>query len=38
MFYSLLYNITSDLLQHRQVETYTPIIYAVIKPHQVLNT
>lgn len=28
----------SDLLQHQQVETHTPIIYATIKPHQVLNT
>lgn len=37
-FLSLLQDITSDLFHHRpQIRTHASILYAAIKPHQVLN-
>lgn len=36
-FLSPFQDINSDLFQNRQIRTPAPILYAAIKPHQVLN-
>lgn len=36
-FLSPLQDINSDLFQNRHIRTHAPMLYAAIKPHQVLN-